>query len=258
MDRVRNLNWYQKIILILLAVMLVGFTIAYFVVSSRVGFAYKGAILLPQEENGSVIYTGRVEGEPTRITVTADKTVTVQYEETVYGPYTAREDPSAIPETSELAKHMTGVELLQGDTVLFRGGVLRSGGSDSGWILLEEDGSLYDMAVTYTTNAGIEYDMDGNPIDPLEPSASAILTLMDGPALTSKGNWMAWFGGVFLSVLAAAMILFADELFRWNLSFIIRNADRAEPSDWEIAGRYLCWTVLPIMALICYIIGLTT
>ena len=257
MERIRRLNLYQKIVLLLLAVMLVGFMIAYFVVSSCVGYAYKDAILLPHEENGTVVYTGRVEGETTRITVTADKTVTVQYEEKDYGPYTAREDSSAIPEESELAKHMTGVEILQGDTIVFRGGVLRSGGSDSGWILLDEDGSLHDMAVTYTANDGIEYDMDGNPIDPLAPSASAILTLMDGPVLTSKGSWMGWFGGVFLSILAAAMILFADELFRWKLSFQIRNADRAEPSEWEIAERYLCWTLLPIMALVCYILGLT-
>lgn len=258
MERIKQLNLYQKIILVLLAVMLAAFTIAYFVVSSRVGYAYKGAILLPHYENGSVVYTGRVHGEPVSITVTADKTVTVQYTEKVYGPYTAREDPSAIPEASELAKHMTGVEILQGDTVFFRGGALRSGGSDSGWILLDEDGSLHDMAVTYSTNDGVERDMDGNPIDQLAPSASAILTLMDGPELTSKGSWKAWFGGVFLSILTVALILFADELFRWDLSFRIRNADRAEPSEWEVAGRYISWTVLPIMALICYILGLTT
>lgn len=257
MERIRRLNLYQKIILVLLAVMLAAFTIAYFVVSSRVGYAYKGAILVPHEENGSVIYTGRVHGESVSITVTADKMVTFQYEEKVYGPYIAREDPSAIPEESELAKHMTGVEILEGDTVFFRGGVLRSGGSDSQLILLDEDGSPNGLTFSYSTGDGIERDMDGNPIDQLAPSASAILTLMDGPELTSKGSWMGWFGGVFISVLTVLLILFADELFRWNLAFRIRNADRAEPSEWEIAGRYLCWTALPVMALVCYILGLT-
>jgi len=47
-----------------------------------------------------------------------------------------------------------------------------------------------------------------------------------------------------------------DEIFRWNLSFNIRNADKAEPSDWEIIGRYISWTVLPVLALIVYIMGL--
>jgi hypothetical protein len=56
--------------------------------------------------------------------------------------------------------------------------------------------------------------------------------------------------------MTAVSILFADELFRWNLAFQIRNADRAEPSDWEIAGRYIGWTALTIMALVLYVMGL--
>ena len=47
-----------------------------------------------------------------------------------------------------------------------------------------------------------------------------------------------------------------DELFRWNLSFSIRHPERAEPSDWEIAGRYISWTALAVMALIAFIFGL--
>ncbi len=66
----------------------------------------------------------------------------------------------------------------------------------------------------------------------------------------------AWFGAVFICILNAFSILFADELFRWCLAFRIRNADHAEPSDWEIAGRYIGWTVLPIMALALFLMGL--
>ena len=47
------------------------------------------------------------------------------------------------------------------------------------------------------------------------------------------------FVAVFICVLNAVSILFADELFRWNLAFQIRNVDHAEPSDLEIAGRYM-------------------
>ena len=52
------------------------------------------------------------------------------------------------------------------------------------------------------------------------------------------------------------MILFADELFRWNLAFRIRNAEDAEPSELELAGRYITWTVLPLAALAVFVIGL--
>ena len=51
-------------------------------------------------------------------------------------------------------------------------------------------------------------------------------------------------------------VLFADELFRFNLAFRIRDAARAEPSEWEIAGRYISWAVLPVVALALLIGGL--
>ena len=50
--------------------------------------------------------------------------------------------------------------------------------------------------------------------------------------------------------------MYADELFHWDLSFQIRNAETAEPSDWELMERYLSWTVLTIMLLVIYIVGL--
>ena len=99
-------------------------------------------------------------------------------------------------------------------------------------------------------------DSDGNIIDPAKPSASDILRLVFDPELTHKGIWLAWFGAVFLSILNAVSILYADELFRWDLSFQIKNAETAEPSEWEMMKRYLSWTVVTIMLLVLYIVGL--
>ena len=58
---------------------------------------------------------------------------------------------------------------------------------------------------------------------------------------TYLGNYSTYMNGVMslLSFITAIYILFADEIFRWNLSLQIRNADQAEPSDLEIAGRYI-------------------
>ena len=100
------------------------------------------------------------------------------------------------------------------------------------------------------------YDADGNIVDPMEPTAVDILELVNGPELTSKGQWQAWFGAVFISLLIAATILFSDELFYLSLSFRIQNPEHAEPSDWEMAGRYISWTGLTVMTLVLYIIGL--
>ena len=131
-----------------------------------------------------------------------------------------------------------------------------SGGTKSRMMLFDEDGSPSDLGFSITSD-GTMYDSDGNEIDQMAPSASTILHLMDGPELTSKGDWMAWFVGVLLSAVTAVSILFADELFRWNLAFMIRNVERVEPSEWEIMGRYVGWTVSSVVVLFIYIMGLT-
>ena len=249
MERIKELDRYQKGILLLLTAMIVVFGVIYSMVSSRVGFLYHDVILQPSEMNGNLVYSGSINDKESAFTVTADKTVTFQHGEKTYGPYTAKEDPTARPDDEE---YLTGVEILDGDTVFFRGGVWRSA---DGLMLFGEDGGII-LDITVYTEYGTSYDADGNMIDPQEPSASTVLELMAGPELTSKGEWQAWFGAVFVSVLIAVSILFADEIFRFNLAFQIRDVDRVEPSDWEIAGRYIGWTILTIMTFVMYIIGL--
>lgn len=187
MERIRSLGRYQKSVLLATALMALVFTAVYLTVTARVGFAFGDAILLDVHEVSADVYTGKVRGETVRFTVNADRSVTFQRGERLYGPYTAAEDPTAVSE---------------------------------------------------------------------EPSVLTLLTLISGPVLRHKGQWPVWLGGVLLCVITALTVLFADELFRWHLSFRIRNADRAEPSDWEIAGRYLSWTALPLLALVVFILGL--
>ena len=132
-----------------------------------------------------------------------------------------------------MGKIMTGVELRQGEDILFRGGMLKIGSS---YLLYSEDGSFVNERVA--------------------PSISTILELMNEPALTHKGSWLAWFGAVFICILNAIYMVFADDLFRWSLAFRIRNTEHAEPSDWEIESRYIVWTIMPLFALGIFILGL--
>ena len=243
LDRIKELGRYQKILLLLMAVMILAFTVIYPIVTARSGFLYEGTILVPAEEDGGTVYSGKIRGTAATFTVSADKTVIFQYDNTVYGPYTVKEDPTAIPKDSNLQTQMTGIELRCGGEIVFRGGVVNSGD----WrMLYNEDGS-FDLLRSITATMS-----DGT----MEPSVSTILDLTDGPALTHKGTWLGWFGGVLICVITALTMLFADELFRWNASFLVRNAEEAEPSDWEIAGRYITWTVLPVMAAVIFILGL--
>lgn len=254
MERIKSLNRYQKGVLLLMTVMVLVFTVIYPITIAREGFEYKDAILIPDYENGITVYSGEIKGEYASFTVSPDKTVEFRYGDKTYGPYTAKEDPTAIPKDEEFGGLTKGVELRCGEEILFRGGVLTEGEGQR-WIF-NEDGSLEDFGVSVITSNGIEVDENGNEIDTMEPSVSIILDLMAGPELTHKGEWMVWFLGVFLCIVTAISILFVDELFRFHLSFQIRNVDRVEPSDWEIAGRYITWTMMPIMALIIFIMGI--
>ncbi len=148
---------------------------------------------------------------------------------------------------------MTGVELFERERLIFRGAVEEFGGR---YLLFDEDGNTHGADIRVSFNGGSVYDGDGNLVDPIEPGAGTIIELMRSPELTHKGSWLMWLLGIYACAVTVCSILFADELFRWNLSFSIRNADRAEPTDWEIATRYISWTVLPIMALVIFITGL--
>ena len=148
---------------------------------------------------------------------------------------------------------MTGVELREGEDILFRGGVLDLG--DFYW-LYSEDGTDHNFGVTVTTGDGRVYDADGNPVDLMKPTAYTILKLMNGPELTHKGIGTAWVGAVFTCILNGISILFADELFHLRLAFHVRYVDDVEPSEWEIAGRYFSWTVMTVLALVMFIVGL--
>ena len=130
------------------------------------------------------------------------------------------------------------------------------GGSDSYWFMVNEDGSNNSIIITATMSDGTVVDDQGNIVDEMEPSASSILDLVYGKNLENKGDWQIWFYALIISIITAVSILFADELFRFNLAFQIRDADYAEPSEWEIASRYSGWTIMPILALVMYIIGL--
>lgn len=253
MDRIRNLNRFQKGLLIFMTAAALVFAAAYAVTIRRVGFAYKDAILVPVHEDGCTVYAGKVLGQPSQFTVSEDGVVVFRHGDRTYGPYTSREDPEAIPEDAELAAYMTGMELLRGEDVLFLGGVLEAG--DSCW-LYNADGTLHGLGLTYVTSDGIERDESGRAVDPAEPSVSTLLALMHEPRLTHRGEWPVWLGGVFICALNAFSMLFADELFCWSLALRIRHADRAEPTDWEIAGRYVSWIMLSVLALILFVAGL--
>lgn len=79
MGRFKELDRYQKGILLLLVAMIVVFGVVYSVASSRVGFLYMDKILQPIEENGNTVYSGTIRGQETSFIVTSEREVTIHH-----------------------------------------------------------------------------------------------------------------------------------------------------------------------------------
>ena len=163
MARIKSLGFFQKVVLAVVLAMAVVFTVVYAVTTARVGYSYQDAILVPAQEDGTTVYSGKVKGKNARITVDPDGLVTFQYDDKTFGPYTVREDPSAIPEELTEDYDMTGVEIRCGEDVFFRGCMNTFGGHR---FLYNEDGSSASIRITYTTGSGEIRGEDGNVIDP--------------------------------------------------------------------------------------------
>ena len=67
MERIKTLNYYQKGIIIVMVAMALIFAVIYPKTISRVGYRYNDEILVPNQENGNTVYSGKINGEPTRI-----------------------------------------------------------------------------------------------------------------------------------------------------------------------------------------------
>ena len=239
MDRIKNLNGYQKVLLILLAVMLVVFAFVYPRITAMEGYPYYGKLFLP-EQNGSVTtYSAVYEGERSVFTV-QDNTVTFRWGTQTFGPYTITETPDTVPKDESYTK---GFTVTQGDMVIFQGGVYFG---DDWNMLFNQDGSLHGYDVIIYTDGETD----------LTPDTSALIDLVTGPTLIQRGSWAGFLGGIFSTILAVIDILFAEELFRLKISFRVADPDNVDPSDWEIASWYISWTSLVILAMVSYLVGL--
>ncbi len=247
MKRFRALSVAQKCILLAIGAMALVFCVLYPVTLSRVGFAFRGAILTPARTDAGTVYSGKVGGERVSFTVTADGAATYQADGAVYGPYTVREDASAIPAEFLQYYNMpsTGVELRRGDAVIFRG-CLRNNGEYR--MLYDENGDLDGLSLFFS-------DSEQTPAAE-EPTAYEVLSLLVDLQPEHKGQWSLGALGLVVCAVTAVSILYADELFRWGLSFRVRDPESAEPSDWELASRYFTWVALPMLALAMFIMGL--
>lgn len=236
-----ELTWFQRIMLLLQLFLILLFLILYATLGMQQVIRYNGALLRCRTQGDATTYSGKLNGQKVVFTVSPGPVVEFRAGETLYGPYTILEDPTAVPQEHERAEHLHGVEVRKGDQLLFRGAYSHLGILP---ILYSENGSVFYSGVK------VHYS------DDLKPNAADILRVALEPDPARRGNWYLWWLGVFVCVACAVLILYADKLFRWNLRFIIRDPEDAEPSDWALFSRWVGWIVLTIFALVLFIMGL--
>jgi hypothetical protein len=253
MERIKNLNGYQKTLIIIMIVAVMVFSIIYPKTISRVGFRYNNKIFVPTvSDDGSITYSGRLDGKGARFVVSADKnTVEFCHGDDVYGIYSVVEDASAIPKSHHNANKMTGIEIRDGEEILFRGGVYKYG-SDSFMLYSEKENYNSTLSNPYIQNKGFKSTDDTTS----KPNAYTVLALMGSPELTHKGSKVIWFSVSVLCLFNALSMIFFNDLFRFDMFFQVRDPESAEPSDFYIMSCYIAWTLMTISSVALFIFGL--
>ena len=85
MKRIKELNSYQKGLLIFMIAMTLLFAIVYPITISKVGYRYNDAILVPTQEKGKISYTGKIQGKRAQFIVSEGKSVEFWYGDKHYG-----------------------------------------------------------------------------------------------------------------------------------------------------------------------------
>lgn len=68
--------------------------------------------------------------------------------------------------------------------------------------------------------------------------------------------WVLWFFGFFLCLVDAHAILYADEIFRWNMSWRVRHPERVMPSQDELDRREFIAVIRALLSLALFLMGL--
>ena len=242
----------KKILPIVLIVIVAIFSVLYLFIGRQYGVKYQDALYFPSSEEDTTVYSAKVGGQPASFTVQGN-TVTYRWGDTVYGPYTIREDPTAAPVVEWEYPNLIGVEIREEDSILFRGGH-----TEDLFLFIREDGEPASdlFHVTYSVN-GVEYDAEGNVVAPHQPSLKTLIRFFHLPeADAHRGSLMYWFFGLLIAGITALLIRFDDTLFRLHLSFRVKHPEDADPSDWELTSRVLSWLAFTVFSFGVFIAGL--
>lgn len=163
--------------------MLLFFAVLYFITTSRLECKVGNNYMNYSEENGKAVYSSK--SGSTKYIVSADRTITYQSGDKIYGTYTVQ-----TLEDASLTRGASGVEIRLDGRLVFRGSYKVS--SDENVYLFREDG-------TNVTNA-------------LHCSELILLAEYPNRKLTHCGNWDMWWFGASITLFCLILpLLFMKE-----------------------------------------------
>ena len=240
----------QKAVLISVAAMAVAFAILTFAFHRIKGAEFVGGLLrvsAQADDPAAVVYTGKVQGERVKITVTdcSDEQrteVVVQVGDRVHDVCTL--ESSLPPIQTEEMGPIEYLRITRNDQLLFEGGYTAE--HEMGWCDLEGNWDPFSgLEATFRTSGE-------NYWDSYKTSAGTILAFARGPELTSRGSWMLYFT-MLLSGLLALDAAYPLALFRCQHMCDVKDP---EPSDFYLEMQRAGWCIYPILLLIGYNIAL--
>ncbi len=240
MEKLREKGRGQQIMLIIQLLMLLIFIPLFMTVGKQSVLSWHNGWMRAENVGDSVVYSGRGEHKGKSFTVTGD-TVEYRLEGELIHTYTVAEAPDAIPDNKSLNITGSGSKLMKGFEIS------RDGESIMRGAYIPNSVSYY-----HPETGGIEtYKNYEAPEE-----AKGIFHMLVMQETEPRGNLQIFAMAIFICIVNALSIYFVDELFRFNLSFAIKNAERAEPSDWELFTRWVGWVLLSGTALASFIVSI--
>lgn len=242
-----DLTWFQKMLLAVLAGMLVFFGVLMAVFRAHPGVLFEGSLLKITEQDGWIVYSGKVRGEPVDIAVTWPTNFETDVEFTMGERFhdVARVIYPTERIQTEHGDSVGGILITKNEKTLFEGGYDPE--AEYGWY--DKDGKW----APQTTFQVVFGSSGTDPRHDYENTAGTAVRFAFGPETSAWGDPALFGMAVFLTALLALKVVFHKTLFRWR-HWAARNP---EPTEEYLALERVGWVVFAIVIAMVYVISVT-
>ena len=249
----KNRSKFQKIMLLVLAAMLIFFSVLLAITRAHKGVEFEDALLDVAEVANKTHYFGWVHDEYVEIVVSRDgatTTVTYRIGARSEDVYTVETGLPAVK--TSFNRYLPGVRISRGAEVVFEGGWDADYSDDffTGGMLYDQNGepTALPLLELHDTIAG-DYWYNW------QPSLSSVLYFVRGAEPTARGDIKLFAMALVLLGMAAVLTAFPTELFHLKYRWDVKDP---EPTDFYYGMTYLAAILFACFALGMFITALRT